>query len=100
MEKAKVEAAAERFLRKVNTVGKTRSLRKTAEGARGSLETLEADLAKAEVRDELAAEERVAIVDVLESMRVTVSACLEFLHPPKPEPAGATMLKAGVGRRR
>jgi hypothetical protein len=84
VDKAKVEAATVRFLHKVETSGKTRSLRKTAEGARGSLQALEADLSKPEVRDALEADERVAILEAVESMQGTISTCLAFLRPPKP----------------
>ncbi len=99
VDKAKVEAAAERFLHKVNTAGKTRSLRKTAEGARGSLQALETDLARPDVRDGLQAEERAAIVEALESMQGTVGNCLCFLRS-KPAAAGTKPKAAARGGRR
>ena len=101
VDKAKVEAAAERFLHKVGTSGKARSVRKTAEGARGSLQALEADLSKSEVRDGLEAEERDAILGALESMQGTVSTCLAFLRPPKATASESQKPKSssGAGRR-
>jgi hypothetical protein len=88
VDKSKVEGAAERFIRVVDTTGKSRSLRKIAEGARGSLQALEADLAKVEVRDGLQSDERDAIVEALESMEASVENCLGCLRPKRPKTEG------------
>ncbi len=89
VDRTTVEAAAEVLKRKMETTGKTQSLRKTAAGARGSLQALEANLARLEVRDDLKGEERGAIVEALESMKTSVETCLNYLRPKRAKQAKA-----------
>lgn len=93
VDKGEVEAKVANFLQRVATAGKKKSLRKAAEGARGGLQALEAELSKAEVRDGLEADERAALLGSLESMQPTVTACIDFLRP-KATPARGTRRSA------
>jgi hypothetical protein len=79
LDPSKVQASTERFLRKMETTGKSKPPRTIAEGVKAELEALETSLKEQDIRTALTVDDRAAISESLDSMERSIRTCRKHL---------------------
>jgi hypothetical protein len=79
LDPSRVEAGAQRFLRRMEATGTSKAPRTIAEGVKAELEALETSLNAAETRSALSVDDRAAITESLDSMERSTKNCRKHL---------------------
>jgi len=79
LDKAKLGAATEKFIRTMESTTQAKTPRKIAAGAGAEIAALHAGLAKQDVRNAMTADDRAAVLEAVESMQTMLTECLQNL---------------------
>lgn len=79
VDKAKLGAATEKFIRTMEAATQAKTPRKIAVGASAEITALHASLGKKEVREAMTPDDRAAVLEAVESMQPLLAACLKYM---------------------
>jgi hypothetical protein len=79
VDKAKLGAASEKFIKTMEAAAQSKTPRKIAAGASAEIAALHSGLAKKEIRDGMTVDDRAAVLEAVEGMQVQLAGCLEHL---------------------
>lgn len=79
VDKAKLGAATEKFIRTMDAATQSKAPRKIAAGASAEIAALHASLGKKDVREAMTADDRAAVLEEIESMQPLLAECLKHL---------------------